>query len=128
MKTHQFKITITTGKKSYEPGEAVPVGGKDGVSADEIKAIEGIHGVWAGGDTVKLAAADPGIAAALASANAKISVADAKVEALQTVITAQANVDAASATLAQATDDADALAALEAAETALADAKATAGL
>ena len=126
MKTHQFRITVTTGKKSYAPGDAVPVGGKDGISADEIASIEEVHGKWSGGDATAPAA--PVDIAALKASDAARQVAEDKVKALSAVIAAQVEVDTASAALAQNSNDDAVLKALDAAETALAAAKAAAGL
>ena len=126
MKTHQFRITVTTGKKSYAPGEDVPIGGKDGISADEVASIEEVHGRWEGGAApAPVAGVD---AAAIKASEAARQAAEDRVKALTAVIAAQAEVDAASAALADSSDDAAALKALEAAETALAAARTEAGL
>lgn len=125
-KTHQFRITVTTGKKSYAPGDPVPVGGKDGVGADDIAAIEAIHGIWDGGEAPATAASDDGVV--LKAAEKAREDAEGRVAALTAVIDAQQAVDAASAALSEKPEDIDVLASLEAAEKALADAKAAAGL
>ena len=132
MKTHQFRITVTTGKKSYAPGEHVPLGGKEGISAEEVDSIEAIHGVWAGGDAPKVTGETDAQSEArekqIAEADAKIAEADKKLAALQAVIDAQAAVDlAALAISGENAGDAE-LQALSDAEAALAAAKADAGL
>lgn len=124
-KTHQFRITVTTGKKSYAPGDPVPVGGKDGVGVDDIAAIEAIHGVWDGGEAPATAAGDDGVLRAAEKARQD---AEGRVAALSAVIDAQQAVDAASAALSEKPEDIEVLTSLEAAEKALADAKAAAGL
>ncbi|MGJ8570432.1 MAG: hypothetical protein ACSHXI_07015 [Hoeflea sp.] len=125
MKTHQFRIKVTTGKKSYLPGEDVPVGGKDGITAGEIASIEEIHGKWAGGAATPAASAD---AAALKASEVARQAAEDKVMALTAVIAAQSEVDAASVALSESDNDEAALKALDAAETALAETKVAAGL
>lgn len=135
MKTHQFKVTVVAGNKPYAPGAPVPVGGKNGISPEEIESVEAVHGKW--DETIGSASgkADVAGSAALKEAGKRADAAEkdlgealVRVAALEAVITAQAKVDEASAALSAATDDEKALAALNGAEEALAKARKAADL
>lgn len=126
-KTHKFRITVTTGAGKYAPGDPVPVGGKTGVSVDEIKSIEEVHGKWTG-------EGGPGIPAS-AAGNAELdttrdhlAASNDRIEALLAVIAAQEKVDAAAGAVSAKDAPDTALDDLTAAEAVLAEARKAAGL
>lgn len=127
-KTHQFRITVATAKKTFKPGELVPVGGKEGVSPEEIKSIEATHGVWAGGDAPRGDERDTGKDKALAAVTGQLAERDKELAAMKAVIDAQAAVDAAAKAVDAENAPATAIEDLTSAEAALAAAKAAAGL
>ncbi|RVI02618.1 hypothetical protein CN205_25805 [Sinorhizobium meliloti] len=57
-KTEQFNATVKVGKKSYAPGEPVPVG-TGGITAEEAENIRKNFGAWAGSPDAKAAPAGP---------------------------------------------------------------------
>lgn len=134
-KTHKFRISVTTGAGRFAPGAPVPVGGKTGISPEEIETIEAVHGKWDETIGSALEKADAAESAALKAAEKRAADAEKdlgeareRIAALEAVIAAQAKVDEASAALSEATEDDKALAALEDAEAALAGAREAAGL
>ncbi|WP_113154778.1 hypothetical protein [Nitratireductor sp. OM-1] len=48
-KTHRFNTTVSLGAKTFPPGADVPLGGKNGLSAEEVAKLEKEFGVWKGG-------------------------------------------------------------------------------
>ncbi|MDE4620865.1 hypothetical protein [Sinorhizobium meliloti] len=54
-KTEQFNATVKVGKKSYAPGEPIPVG-TGGITAEEAENIRKNFGAWAGSPDAKAAA------------------------------------------------------------------------
>lgn len=63
-KTHRFNTTVSLGAKTFPPGADVPLGGKNGLSAEEVAKLEKEFGVWKGGEN----AAKPEGQAALVNA------------------------------------------------------------
>lgn len=49
-KTHRFNTTVSLGTKAFPPGADVPLGGKNGLSAEEVAKLEKEFGVWKGGE------------------------------------------------------------------------------
>lgn len=49
-KTHRFNTTVSLGAKTFPPGADVPLGGKNGLSAEEVAKLEKEFGVWKGGE------------------------------------------------------------------------------
>lgn len=49
-KTHRFNTTVSLGVKSFPPGADVPLGGKNGLSPEEVSKLENEFGVWKGGE------------------------------------------------------------------------------
>lgn len=127
MKTHQFKVTVVAGNKPYAPGEHVPVGGKSGISSDEIKSIEAVHGKWAGGEAPG-ASASAARTAELETARGQLVAANARIDALMAVLSAHEMVDVAAAAVGAEDAPDTALDDLAAAETALTEARKAAGL
>nr|WP_250811657.1 hypothetical protein [Neorhizobium tomejilense] len=74
-RTERFNATVKAGKKSYAPGTPVPIGGKDGISAEEAENIRHNFGDYTGGPQVEGAAG-------AALADAEISARDSQIETL----------------------------------------------
>ncbi|WP_026616388.1 hypothetical protein [Ensifer aridi] len=55
-KTEQFNVTVKVGKKSYKPGDPVPVG-TGGLSVEEAENLRATFGAWTGGPDAKASAA-----------------------------------------------------------------------
>ncbi len=49
-KSHRFNTTVSLGAKTFPPGADVPLGGKNGLSAEEVAKLEKEFGVWKGGE------------------------------------------------------------------------------
>ncbi|WP_299937445.1 hypothetical protein [uncultured Nitratireductor sp.] len=67
-KTHRFNTTVSLGAKTFPPGADVPLGGKNGLSAEEVAKLEKEFGVWKAGEN---AARPDGEAAATIAAMEK---------------------------------------------------------
>lgn len=48
-KTEKFNVTVKCGGKTYAPGKPVPVGGKAGLSDEDIASLRANFGDWTGG-------------------------------------------------------------------------------
>lgn len=48
-KTEKFNVTVKCGGKTYAPGRPVPVGGKAGLSDEDIANLRANFGDWTGG-------------------------------------------------------------------------------
>ena len=48
-KTEKFNVTVKCGGKIYAPGKPVPVGGKAGLTDDDITNLRANFGDWTGG-------------------------------------------------------------------------------
>lgn len=57
-KTEQFNATVKVGKKSYAPGEPVPIG-TGGITAEEADNIRKNFGTWTGSPDAKATATGP---------------------------------------------------------------------
>jgi hypothetical protein len=126
-KTHKFRITVTTGAKRYAPGDPVPVGGKSGISEDEIASIERVHGKWTGDDTPGLPAS-AARSAELDAARENLAAVNTRIDLLMAVIAAHEKVDAAAQAVGSENAPNTALDDLAAAEAALTEARKAAGL
>ncbi|MBC7280032.1 hypothetical protein [Hoeflea sp.] len=126
-KTHKFRITVTTGGGRFAPGEPVPVGGKTGISPEEIASIENVHGKWSDDGTTGLPAS-AARTAELEAARSQLAAANARIDALMAVIAATETVDAAAQAVGAENAPDTALDDLSAAEAALTEARKAAGL
>lgn len=48
-KTEKFNVTVNCGNKTYAPGKPVPLGGKTGLSDEEVASLRANFGDWTGG-------------------------------------------------------------------------------
>lgn len=48
-KTEKFNVTVKCGNKTYAPGKPVPLGGKTGLSDEEVISLRANFGDWTGG-------------------------------------------------------------------------------
>ncbi|SOC47086.1 hypothetical protein SAMN05892877_1272 [Rhizobium subbaraonis] len=48
-KTEKFNVTVKCGNKTYAPGKPVPLGGKYGLSDEEVSSLRANFGDWTGG-------------------------------------------------------------------------------
>ncbi|MGI3128202.1 hypothetical protein [Nitratireductor sp. PBL-C9] len=49
-KSHRFNTTVSLGAKTFPPGADVPLGGKNGLSSEEVAKLEKEFGVWKGSE------------------------------------------------------------------------------
>jgi uncharacterized small protein (DUF1192 family) len=69
-KTEKFNVKVRLGGVAYQPGAAVPVGGKAGLPAAEVERLHAEFGVWKGGAA---AAGEAGDFAALRAENERMA-------------------------------------------------------
>ena len=69
-KTEKFNVKVRLGGVAYQPGAAVPVGGKAGLPAAEVERLHAEFGVWKGGAA---AAGDAGAVTALRADNERMA-------------------------------------------------------
>jgi hypothetical protein len=109
-KTVKLNVQVKLAKKAYQPGEPVPVGGKDGLSDDDVSRLTESFGLYTGdaviGTPAETADAD------LAERDRRIAVLEAeKAEALEELKTARDEAEALKGQLAEAEADTGVLAA-----------------
>ncbi len=51
-KTEKFNVAVKCGGKTYAPGKPVPVGGKVGLSDEDIASLRANFGDWTGGPEI----------------------------------------------------------------------------
>ena len=109
-KTVKLNVQVKLAKKTYQPGEPVPVGGKDGLSDDDVSRLTESFGLYAGdaviGTPSETSDAD------IADRDRRIAVLEAeKSEALEELKTARGETEALKEQLAEAEADTGVLAA-----------------